>query len=318
MNNNNSKIKPRLGLALSGSGNRSTFYIGFLEVLQEDNIEPDFISATSGGSLVAAAYACGNLQELKKLALSLNKEKMRSFFVRAKNGGYYSLDLLEEEIKKFTNGRTFEEVRPHMAFIAVDIDTGVQVNLCMGDIARAARISCTLPGVFEPVSWGGRPLVDGGLLTIMPSDVLKEAGMDIIVGVNMRGTKHIFSDRLINAKKVLNYFKKILFVDELEGMVNNLLKREEDSNALKEPGLFSVLGRSLDLAIEANKKENKEAECDLFIRPNMSIVDRDDMSLETFHSFYLLGRETAKEYVPKINELIAAKTKVLEKSASQV
>ena len=42
--------KPTLGLALSGSGDRTTFYIGFLEVLDEAGIKIDYISACSGGS----------------------------------------------------------------------------------------------------------------------------------------------------------------------------------------------------------------------------------------------------------------------------
>ena len=58
---------PTLGLALSGSGNRTTFYIGFLEVLTESGIKVDDISACSGGCWVAAAFACGTLPEFKKI-----------------------------------------------------------------------------------------------------------------------------------------------------------------------------------------------------------------------------------------------------------
>ena len=65
---------------------------------------------------------------------------------------------------------------PPKAFVAADIETGEQVVLCMGDIARAACISCVLPGVFEPVTWGNRVLVDGGILNQMPLDVVKDFG----------------------------------------------------------------------------------------------------------------------------------------------
>ena len=216
--------KPTLGLALSGSGNRTTFYIGFLDVLRQAGVQIDYISACSGGSVVAAAFACGHWAEFKNMALTLDKDDMNNFFIRGKErGGLYSLDRFEEEMLKFTGGMTFEEVRPLMAFVAVDIETGELVNLLMGDIAKAARISCTLPFVFEPVKWGGKTLVDGGLLSYIPLEPLRLAGIDITIGINMRGTKHIFNDRILTAKKILNAVKKYLLIDNLENLINDLL-----------------------------------------------------------------------------------------------
>jgi hypothetical protein len=61
--------RPKIGLALSGASTRATFYVGFLEVLSEHNIPIDFIVASSSGSIVAMAYACGTLPQLKDHAL---------------------------------------------------------------------------------------------------------------------------------------------------------------------------------------------------------------------------------------------------------
>src|SRR5581483_258660 len=98
-----SGVRPKIGLALSGSGNRTTFYIGFLEALSEAGIPIDFISASSGGSLVAAAFACGTLQEFKAVTLALDNEKLKQYIIRSKGrGGFYSLDKVEEEMLKFT------------------------------------------------------------------------------------------------------------------------------------------------------------------------------------------------------------------------
>ncbi|MFA5991691.1 MAG: patatin-like phospholipase family protein [Candidatus Doudnabacteria bacterium] len=296
----------KVGLALSGSGNRSAFYIGFLEYLSEQNIKVDYITACSGGSLVAAAYACGTLPEFKKLIFSLTPESLKNYMKRTNGGGFYSIDLLEEAIRTFTKGLNFEEVRPLMGFVAVDIENGEKVLLCMGDIARAARISCTLPGIFEPVQWGGKTLIDGGLLTMVPGDFLKQAGMDVTIGVNMRGTKHIFTENQISAKKFFNLLKKIFLIDNLENILNNIFT--DESEGLKKPRMFEVIGKSLDLAIEANKKKsNAEEDCDLMIYPEIPKFKKNEFSPETNLYFYQRGREVAIENLDKIKKLINQK-----------
>ncbi len=148
--------KPTLGLALSGSGNRTSFYIGFLEVLKENNIDIDYIAACSGGALVAAAYACGTLDDLKTFGLNTSSKDLIKILTKKRGvGGLYSLDEAESTIvEKITKGKTFDQVKPIMTFVAVDIEKGELHDLCMGDIARAVRISCTTPALFEPVQWG--------------------------------------------------------------------------------------------------------------------------------------------------------------------
>ncbi|HYV33387.1 MAG TPA: patatin-like phospholipase family protein, partial [Candidatus Limnocylindria bacterium] len=108
--------RPKIGLALSGSGNKSSFYIGFLEVFQENNITIDYIIACSGGCLVASAYACGTLQKFKEKIFSLDKESLRSYFVRTnEKGGIFSLQPMEDEMRQnFTLGMNFEDVKPLM------------------------------------------------------------------------------------------------------------------------------------------------------------------------------------------------------------
>jgi NTE family protein len=305
------EFKPTIGLALSGGGNRSSFYIGFLEVLQEQNIKLDYIAACSGGCLAALAFACGTLPEFKKKVFSLDKDTLKSYFARGKNkGGFFSIDLLEEEIRNYTKGLTFEEVRPLMGFVAVDIETGEKVLLSMGDIARAARISCTIPGVFDPVKWGGKTLVDGGLLTMVPGDFLRQANMDVTIGIHMRGTKHIFLDSQITAKKVYNFIKKVLFIEEIESLFDGLFKME-DSDFEREPNFFEVVGKSMDLAIKANQKNNDQEEaCDLLIYPNLPRLKQSDFTKDSVKYYYDMGRKTAEDYLPQIRELIKSKTKV--------
>jgi len=194
-----------------------------------------------------------------------------------------------------------------MGFVAVDIETGKKVLLSMGDIARAARISCTLPGVFEPVQWGGKTLVDGGLLTMVPGDFLRLANMDVTVGIDMRGTRHIFSESFINGKKAYNFVKKILFINAIESFFQSFDDIEEIDFGEK-PGIFSVIGKSLDLAIAANKIDSGQSEsCDIMITPNMPSQKTWKFTPESILMDYECGRDMAKQFVPEITKLMEAK-----------
>ncbi|MDR3643000.1 MAG: patatin-like phospholipase family protein [Candidatus Doudnabacteria bacterium] len=300
---------PKIGLALSGSGSRMVFYIGFLEELAAQGVKIDYIAAMSGASIVAAAMACGTMENLKKFVFSLDKKTVMEMLPKGK-GGLYSLDQMEEfGRKEITDGKRFEDVRPNLGFVASDIETGEQVVLSMGDISRAARISCTLPFFFEAVKWGDRTLVDGGLLNFIPVDVVRQAGMDVVVAVNMRGTKHLFSTGQLVLKRTYNFFKKALLIEYLErawDALDGLDDEEKDFDFDQHPPMLSVLGRSMDLALRAGKKERTEA-ADLVITPDILNYRLKNIEVKRLE-LYELGKKYAREYAPKIKELASRKT----------
>jgi predicted acylesterase/phospholipase RssA len=314
--------QPRIGLALSGAAARSVYYIGFLEVLTEHGIKIDYIAASSGAAIVAASYACGTLQEFKEFAFSLNSGVVMSTLERSKRGGLYNLDPTEEIFRRFTKGLKFEEVKPLMGFLAADIETGEQVILSMGDLAHAARISCTVPGLFEPIQWGNRILVDGGLLSIVPGDVVRKAGVDVVIGVHVRASKHIFKQNQLIAKQIFNGFKKILLLDQAENLWKQITERlegigffdyytslTEDKSEHEFPGMLNVLGKSLDLAIEADKKsrgdlEDPNYQCDLLITSQTGSKTFGSINFKEIQSVYETGRIEATESMPKIMSLI--------------
>ncbi len=304
--------RPTLGLALSGSGNRTSFYIGFLEILDEAGIEVDYISASSGGSLVAAAYACGKMEELKNVLSEVDNGGFKRFVSRAQGkGGLYSLDRMEEELRLITRGLRFEEVRIKMSFDAVDIENGERIILCMGDLARAARISCTLPGIFEPVQWGSRMLVDGGLLSTIPLRGLRNFNPDVTVGIHMRGTKYLFTPPQLTFKKIVNLFKTILFVDEIGAALHYIFGNNsgDEEFVMESPGIFSVLGKSMDLALAESKNPTiEDLTCDLLISPNIPTLKRSNFM--QFSPYYEAGRDMAQVYIVKIRDLIAEKEKI--------
>jgi NTE family protein len=308
------KNRPTIGLALSGSGSRFIFYIGFLEELAKADVPIDYIAAMSGASVVAAAFACGRLEKLKEIIFSITKDEVLGMLPKGK-AGLYNLDKIEEFGRQLTDNLRFEDVKPLMGIVAADIISGEQVVMSMGDIGRAVRISCTLPAVFEATQWGGKTLVDGGLLNMIPIDVVKQAGLDIVIAVNLRGTNHMFSARQMAAKKIFNMFKKVLLVDYMEKVWDSLIPEGEADEADFEngPNMFSVLSRSMDLAIAASKKDKQmDLTCDLMVAPEIKKFRLKNIE-QTRRELYELGRKTAIEYIPKIKEIIKAKERQMAK-----
>src|SRR5581483_2697877 len=171
--------QPKIGLALSGASARSVFYVGFLEVLKENNIPINYISANYGSCIVAAAFACGTLESLKQQIFELDKELLFSIIQRSKNGGgIYNMDKVEAELRKYTKNLRFEDVQPRLGFACTNINTGEQITLSIGDIAKAICASCALPGLFQPIRWGSWDLVDGGLIHTIPVGAARAAGCD--------------------------------------------------------------------------------------------------------------------------------------------
>lgn len=318
MNNN---IKPKIGLALSGASSRSIFYLGFLEVLSEQGIPIDLIAASSGGTIVAASYACGTTEELKDFLFNLRRDRIFSLLGRENiKGGIYNLNKVEAQIQKFTLGKKFEDLKTVMGFVAVDIDQGEQVVLSMGDVARAARISCTVPGIFEPIKWGNKTLVDGGLLNLIPIDVVKSMGADIVIGINIRSTDHIFLPHQIKLKRFFNYLKKFFLIAYVKRIAGKAVKVFEQMDIFeyfvhsdlssmelsRRPGLFDVLGKSLDIAVKAQADptiREQFGRADLLITHQVK-GGRKSYKLEYMKQAYEEGRHIAMENIHKIRTLI--------------
>lgn len=324
--------KPTVGLAFSGASSRSMFYIGFLEVLQENKFPIDYIAALSGGAIVAASYSSGTMPELKKMVMAFNKDLLFSFIQRSKGrGGIYSLSKVESELRVFTLNKNFEDVYPKLGFGTTDLNTGEEVVLQIGDIAHAICASCTLPLVFEPMEWGNRRLVDGGIVNVVPGNIARDAGTDLVIGIDMRATPHIFSPWQISLKKMVDFVKHILWpkpVNALWEKMTKLMEYPEFDNQYTpmNPRIYSVLDRSIELAMEAQKKlTDPNYGCDLLIAPQVSHLGfwkrRLFLHFTDFSKtqmYYDSGRQTAKSYLPKMWQMLADKEKEIESTNTKV
>ena len=75
----------------------------------------------------------------------------------------------------------FDELKIPFVCAATDLQTGERVVFREGPVVPAARASATIPGLFSPVVFRQRYLVDGGLVSNLPTDLVRSIGADIVV-----------------------------------------------------------------------------------------------------------------------------------------
>ena len=83
--------------------------------------------------------------------------------------------------------------------MATDLNTGETVTLKKGSLPRAIHASAAIPGVFVPVQFGTRTLVDGGVTDNVACDIARAKGADIIIAVNLsKDVKNYQIDSLVD------------------------------------------------------------------------------------------------------------------------
>ncbi|RMG54579.1 MAG: patatin family protein [Acidobacteria bacterium] len=175
----------KIGLALGGGGAKGIAHIGVLKVLEEYHIPIHCIAGTSVGALIGGAYASGmSLTEMIRLARKLRWSDLGK--ITLSRLGLRDGSRMESFIRQHFPVTTFEELRIPLAVVATDICTGTKRTIKEGDLARAIRASCAIPGYFTPVmEKPNRMLVDGGVVESLPVSELAPMGADCTIAVDV-------------------------------------------------------------------------------------------------------------------------------------
>ena len=180
--------KPRIALVLGGGAARGFAHVGVIRTLEQEKVPIDLIVGTSVGSLIGAIYASdASSFDLEWTAFQLQKDDLFDFGVlNAVTGmGFAKGDKLEAWVKSHVKTANIENLRIPFAAVATDLNWGTRVVLDHGSVARAIRASAAIPGVFQPVQYQGKILVDGGVVDNIPISVAKARGADIVIAVDI-------------------------------------------------------------------------------------------------------------------------------------
>lgn len=152
---------------------------------------------------------------------------------------------------------SFNDLPIPFACIATDIVAGEEVVLRSGSLPKAMRASMAFPAIFSPVVIDGKLLYDGGMVNIFPSDVLREMGADIIIGIEFTNERHFIGDKIPSVAKLVDYM--------------------------------------YNFAIHVKREENKKL-CDVLIKPNTSEFGPLTFNRQAIDTLIVMGYEEAQKY----------------------
>lgn len=212
------KEKLKVGLALGGGGARGLAHIGVLKVLEKENIPIDLITGTSMGAIVGGVYALKkDISAIEKITEKYSKisefnidlsfgekeKKDEPFFLKKmsdflKKGYILNLKLrkkyindgegLRKVVKELVNNKTFEDTQIPFAVVAADLVSGEKVIIKKGKLFDALLASASIPGMFPPVIFDKKILVDGGIVDVVPIEVARSLGANFVIAVSVSQT----------------------------------------------------------------------------------------------------------------------------------
>ena len=182
--------RPQIGVTLSAGGLRGFSHVGTMEVLMQSGLPIDYMSGTSMGCIVGALFSAGVSRErmrnlasdlpLSALSSDLNLIGALKFLL---NDRLFSSEKFQKFIDSEIGGVYYEDLNIPFACVSADIKTGEKIVFDSGPVARGVRASMNLPGIFAPVEYRQRYLVDGGVVDYMPVDIVREMGADWVLAV---------------------------------------------------------------------------------------------------------------------------------------
>ncbi|HBT20762.1 MAG TPA: hypothetical protein DEA47_05315 [Peptococcaceae bacterium] len=203
------------GLVLGSGGLRGAAHVGFLKVLEENNIRPHLIVGTSAGAVVAALYSSGlSLSKIeqqiskiyKTLSYSSILDKLAGSQILTKTRfdqipiGFLSGNTAEFILKRLLKNKEFSQLSIPCSIVATDLNSGETVVFSNKKhiprskntiyiegvkVADGVRASISIPVIFEPKKIFDRLLIDGGVTNSVPVDIAMDMGAEKIIAVDI-------------------------------------------------------------------------------------------------------------------------------------
>lgn len=219
-----------LAVCLAGGGVKGAAHIGVLKAIEEENLEYDYITGTSSGSIVASLNAMGyNSDEIYKLFKKYSKKircidfkNVMKFLVGViVKGtiiidGLNSGDLIEKSITEAAKVKeicNINQIKKNVIIPSVDLNSGglyifsnmekrgrflddIKYINSIG-IGKAVRASCSYPGVFSPCEYKDTELIDGGIRENLPWKTAKLCGADKVFCIKFQSEKELKKNKNI-------------------------------------------------------------------------------------------------------------------------
>ena len=171
----------RIGVALSGGGACAYRAGPLLECLERANMPIDVFAGLSGGALVGAFYCHSGLAGFARVVA------LGPLIQLTVPLAMVTTWPLEMVIDAMMGGTRVEDLEIRLAAVAVALppnDAPMTQVVVSGTLGEAVRVSGTLPPVFAKTTKGGMSFTDGGAGSVVPAQVARDFGADIVLACN--------------------------------------------------------------------------------------------------------------------------------------
>ena len=177
---------------LTGGGSLGAVHAGMLLALYEQGIEPDLIVGSSVGA-VNGAFIASRPQTPE------TAEALGDVWRGLRRADVFPMDLvagllgfsgrrahmvpnrgLRRLLETHTEFENLEDAQIPLHVSATDAANGQELSFSSGGAVQAILASAAIPGIFPPVEWKGRKLIDGGVSNYAPISHALDAGADTI------------------------------------------------------------------------------------------------------------------------------------------
>lgn len=259
VNAQDSIVRPKLGLALSGGGSHGMAHIGVLKVMEEAGLRPDYISGVSMGAIIGSLYSIGysadTLQTLfnkTDLGLAMSDRIPENKIIYQEKKHFHNSILAlpitpkklilppgliqGQQVENFLSYflwpaadiNNFAELPIPFCCLSTDILTGEKVLFDSGYLPDAIRASIGIPSVFAPFKIDSMLLVDGGVARNFAVSELRNMGADIVIG-SYTGFKRYDEaglESLNGIIKQVGFYSSLRDYDEQKKLVDFLIEPE--------------------------------------------------------------------------------------------
>ena len=190
------------GLVLAGGGAKGSYQVGVYQALMELGWLPDVITGASVGSLNAALFVMGKVNEAADLWRSLDNhgvlelpegktpEELRNFLLETLRGGGLNTEPLGQTIDQYMDENAIRASHIKYGLVITEMNTLRSVQCTLDDIPQGQlkdymlASSACFPAL-RPYEIDGVKYIDGGWRDNMPLELAAKMGATELIGVDV-------------------------------------------------------------------------------------------------------------------------------------
>ena len=292
-----------VGIVLGGGAALGIAHIGVIRVLEKENIPIDIVVGSSMGALLGAFWVTGkDAKGLEMLAREFKSPRslFKLFDPIIPIGGLVGGRSIRRWLKtRGLEDKIFYGTNVPFKVVSYDLLKRQEIVLHSGSLVDAVMKSIAIPGVIKPILEGDNMIIDGGVLNPLPTNVLKDMGVNKIIAVNVLQSPQHVAESWAMEKRKLEEDRKITFLKAPLSFVGFHLGRFFQK--LFTPAIADIIVRSLQASEYVIAEQNGKL-ADVLIHPNLAGINW--FELYRVDELIQRGEQAAREALPQIKQLI--------------